>query len=115
MASQPFHVEAAPTSFVEIPAAGTISRTLHDDGEIRVVVFGFAEGEQLTEHTSSRPAVIQVLRGRLDLVLDGQDVSAGEGAWIHMGAGLRHAVRARTASVMLLTLLARPEGPPSAP
>lgn len=114
MTSMPFHVESDPTAFVEIPAAGTISRTLHADDDVRVVVFGFAEGEELTEHTSSRPAVIQVLSGELALTLAGQDVAAGEGAWIHMSAGLRHAVRARTPSIMLLTLLMRAEGSPGA-
>ena len=32
------------------------------------------------------------------------DERGGEGAWIHVAAGLRHAVRARTPAVMLLTL-----------
>ena len=112
MTSAPFHVEPDPADFVDVPAAGTLSRTLHADDDVRVVVFGFAEGEELTEHTSSRPAVIQVLRGELDLTLAGESVIAREGTWIHMSAGLRHAVRARTPTVMLLTLVRRNEEPP---
>lgn len=103
--SPPFQVEPDVGGFIEVPAAGTLSRTLHADDDVRVVVFGFAEGEVLSEHTASRPAVIQVIHGELELTLDGQVVATGPGAWIHMTAGLRHAVRAVTPSVMLLTLL----------
>ncbi len=59
MTAPTFHAEADPSSFVAPPESGTLSRTLHSDDDVRVVVFGFAEGEELTEHTSSRPAVIQ--------------------------------------------------------
>ena len=105
MTAAPFHVETDVGRFIEVPEAGTLSRTLHADDHLRVVVFGFAEGEELSEHTSSRPAVIQVLRGELELTLAGETVMAREGSWVHMTAGLRHAVRAVTPSVMLLTLV----------
>jgi quercetin dioxygenase-like cupin family protein len=105
MTAPTFRVESDPAALVEVPAAGTLSRTLHADGDVRVVVFGFAAGEELTEHTATRPAVIQVLRGRLELTLAGERVTAEEGAWVHMGAGLRHAIRAEAPAVMLLTLL----------
>lgn len=90
---------------VEIQAAGTLSRTLYKDDDMKVVVFAFDSGEELSEHTSSSPAVIQVLRGHLQLTLDGDVVEAEAGSWVHMTAGLRHAVRATEPSVMLLTLL----------
>lgn len=112
MSTTPFHAEPDPAAFVTPPEAGTLSRTLHSDAGVRVVVFGFAEGEELTEHTSSRPAVIQVLRGELALTLAGEDVPAPTGSWVHMPAGMRHAVRAVTPSVMLLTLLTAAPGPP---
>lgn len=62
MTPTPFHVEPDPAAAIEVPAVGTPSRTLHKDDDSRVVVFGFAEGEELSEHAASRPAVIQVLR-----------------------------------------------------
>lgn len=108
----PFHAEPDVGGALEVPSAGTLSRTLFQDDLVKVVVFGFAEGEELSEHTSSRPAVIQVVRGELGLTLGDERVTAGEGAWIHMSAGLRHAVRAHAPSVMLLTLLG-PATPPA--
>lgn len=105
--SAPFHVEHDPAGFVEVPVAGTLSRTMHQDDDLKVIVFGFAAGEELSEHTASRPALIQVLSGALELTLDGETVHADPGSWVHMSAGLRHAVRALTPAVMLLTLVRR--------
>lgn len=92
----------------EIPATGIHSQTVHADAGVRVVLFGFAAGEELTEHTASRPATIQVLSGAFDLTLGGERVDAPAGTWVHMSAGLRHALRAREPSRMLLTLVPAP-------
>ncbi len=112
MTTAAYHVEADLAGLIEIPAAGTLSRTVLDADGTRVVIFGFAAGEELTEHTSTRPALINVLRGTLTVTLAGERTEAPAGTWIHMGAGLHHAVEAQSAAVMLLTLLPKPEGPP---
>ena len=49
-----------------IPARGILSQTLSDDGGVRLVIFAFATGEELSEHTSARPAIIHVLSGTAD-------------------------------------------------
>jgi quercetin dioxygenase-like cupin family protein len=88
------------------PEAGILSQTLSEDSGAKVVLFGFAPGEELSEHTSSRAATIHVLSGDVELTLDGERNDAGPGAWVHMAPGLPHALRARAPSVMLLTLFA---------
>lgn len=95
---------------LEIPADGTLSRVLFRDDRLRVVGFAFSAGQELTEHTSAVPVVIQVVRGRLDLRL-GPDHHAGAapGCWMHLPAGLPHTVRAVEPSVMLLTMLPTPD------
>lgn len=94
------------TAELEIPADGTLSRVLYRDERIRVVGFAFAAGEELTEHTSALPVVIQVVRGRLDLTLDGRTASVTPASWVHLPARMPHSVRAVEPSVMLLTMLA---------
>ncbi len=89
----------------EIPEEGTLSRVVFKDETVRVVLFAFDRGQELTEHTAAVPAVIQVLSGRLRLTLEGREMEAGPGAWAHMSAGLPHAVYALEPSVMLLTML----------
>jgi len=87
------------------PETGVLSRTLHDDGGVRLVVFGFAAGEELAEHTSSKTALIEVLEGRLHLALGDTPYEVGPEDWVRMAPGLVHAVRADVPAVMLLTLI----------
>ena len=89
----------------EPPAQGILSRTIHNDEQLKAVVFGFDEGQELTEHTASKPAILQVIRGEATLTLGDDTLSAPAGTWVQMDAGLVHAVRAATAAVMRLTLL----------
>lgn len=92
-------------SEVEIPPDGTLSRVLYQDERLRLVVFAFDTGQELTEHTAAVPAVVQVLRGRLQLTLGAEEVDAEPGTWIRMPAKLPHSVRASEPSVLLLTML----------
>ncbi|MEU0600215.1 cupin domain-containing protein [Streptomyces sp. NPDC006393] len=95
-----------------VPEDGTLSRVLYRDDRLRVIGFAFAAGQELTEHTSALPVVIQVVQGRLELVIGGQKTEARPGSWIHLPARLPHSVRAAEPSVMLLTML--PGAEPSA-
>ncbi|HEY8474245.1 MAG TPA: cupin domain-containing protein [Natronosporangium sp.] len=98
---------------LEIPADGTLSRVLYRDDRLRVVGFAFAAGQELTEHSSALPVVIQVVRGRLALTLGEDQVTAVPGCWIHLPARLPHTVRATEPSIMLLTMLAGPDTGPA--
>ena len=89
----------------EIPRDGTLSRTIYSDDAIKVVLFGFDAGQELSEHTAARPALIQILRGQARLSLGSDTHQVGPGAWVRMPANLRHSLRAETPLVMLLTLL----------
>jgi quercetin dioxygenase-like cupin family protein len=90
---------------VEPPADGTLSRTLHQDERLKAVLFGFAVGQELSEHTASTPAVMHFLKGRATVTLGDDHTEVEGGAWIHMTAGLRHSIRTHTPVVMLLLLL----------
>jgi quercetin dioxygenase-like cupin family protein len=90
---------------VTIPAGGILSRTVHEDDRLSLVVFAFDTGQELSEHTSTKAAVIEILDGTASVVLDGEAEDVGPGAWIAMPPGMRHAIRATTPLVMVLTLL----------
>jgi quercetin dioxygenase-like cupin family protein len=90
---------------VAVPQGGILSRTVHEDDRLSLVVFAFDAGQELSEHTSARAAVIEVLDGEARVVLDGEVRDVGPGAWIAMPPGMRHAIRATTPLVMALTLL----------
>ena len=90
---------------VQPPDKGILSRTLFNDDRLKAVLFGFAQGEELSEHTASMPAVLHFLRGEARLTLGDHPVEAGPGTWIHMPTGLRHSIQAKTPVLMLLLLL----------
>lgn len=90
---------------VEIPADGTLSRVLHRDEKIRLVAFAFDAGQELTEHTASIPAVVQVITGRIEMTLAGDTVTFGPGAWLRMDARLPHSLVALEPTVLVLTML----------
>jgi quercetin dioxygenase-like cupin family protein len=94
----------------DIPANGILSRTLHQDEQIKVVLFGFDAGQELSEHTASTPAILQIVKGEARLRLGNDTVEAHAGFWVHMPAQLRHAVQAKTPVVMLLVLLKQQAG-----
>jgi quercetin dioxygenase-like cupin family protein len=87
------------------PEDGTLSRTVHQDESLKAVLFGFAAGQELSEHTASTPAIMHFLSGEAEVGLGADNVSAGPGAWIHMPPHLSHSIRAKTPVVMLLLLL----------
>ncbi len=88
-----------------IPARGIHSQTLSDEGGVELVLFAFAPGEALSEHTSARPAIMHILSGEADLTVDGDAYEAGPGTWVRMAAGIRHSLAARGPLVMALYLL----------
>jgi len=91
---------------VEVPSNGTLSRVLYKDDQIRVVAFAFDTGQELSEHTATVPAVIEVVRGRFKLTLGEEVIEDVEpGFWAHMPGGLPHSVEAVEPGVLLLTLL----------
>jgi quercetin dioxygenase-like cupin family protein len=90
---------------VEIPKDGTLSRTIHRDDYVKIVLFGFAGGQELSQHTATVPAIIEILQGDARVTLDGEEKELSAGSWVYMEAKLPHAIYARTEVIMLLTML----------
>ena len=89
-------------------ANGIVSRTLLRTANSRVVLFGFAEGQELTEHTSTQSTVIQILSGECEISLAGKTHAVKAGQLIYMPPNMPHAVSATKQFSMLLTL-SKPE------
>lgn len=90
---------------VEVPQRGILSRTLYDDRDVKVVLFGFSAGHELSAHTASMPASLYFLQGEADLTLSSDTHSVKAGAFAHMPANLNHAIVAKTPLVMLLIMM----------
>lgn len=90
---------------VEVPANGILSRALYEDADVKMVLFGFSAGQELSEHTASRPASIFFLKGEGQVRLGADTKEAAPGTWIHMPPRLPHAIKAETPLAMLLILM----------
>ena len=97
-------VENLAALLPEIPAESIVSRKVYSDDLLKVTLFGFAAGEELTEHTAVFPATLHFLSGEATLTLGEDTVEAQAGTWVQMPAHLPHSVLAKTAVTMLLTL-----------
>lgn len=86
-------------------ARGIHSQTLYDGPDVRLVLFAFAPGEELSEHTAARPAVVHVLDGEGDAVLGGEPHALEPGTWFRMPARMPHSILARTPLRLALYLL----------
>lgn len=95
-ASLPTETQFAPN--------GIVSRTLLNTPAFRVVLFGFDAGQELTEHSTPRHAVVQVLSGHCRFLLEGKEHELGPGDLLYMAPNAPHAVQATERFSMLLTL-----------
>jgi len=96
----------------QVSPAGIVSRTVLQSPELRVVLFTFAEGQELTTHTSTRRAVIQVLEGTGEFLFAGHWEKIAAGTLLHLPPNHPHAVRATAGPFsMLLTLGAEMRSP----
>ncbi len=93
---------------VEVPAKGILSRTLHNDERVRIVLFGFAAGEELSAHTAPVPAVLYFLQGEARVKLGEDTMEAHAGSLAHMSPNLPHGILAKTPLVMLLVMAKQP-------
>ena len=61
-------------SEIQVPQKGILSHTLYNDEQAKIILFGFAAGEELTSHTAPMPAtiVVTILPFRLECKLQSQ-------------------------------------------
>ena len=108
--SNPFTlIDNVEALVAEIPEDSIVSRTVYSDDDIKVILFGFAAGQELSEHTAAKPALLHFLSGEAALTLGEEASAAGPGTFVRMEPHLPHSVKANTEVVMLLTLLSSAE------
>ncbi len=96
---------------VQTSTAGIVSRTVLQTPELRVVLFAFAEGQELTGHSSKRRAVVQILQGECEFQFNGQWQRLASGTILHLPPDHPHAVRATGGAFSMLLTLGSEAGP----
>jgi quercetin dioxygenase-like cupin family protein len=95
---------------VQVPDNGILSKTLQNDERTKLVLFGFAPGQELSAHTAPFPATLVFLKGDATLQLGADILDAHTGTFAYMPPLLEHGIRAKTEVVMLLTMVKNPQG-----
>ena len=105
---------AAAVVSLKIPppdvADGIVSQALLAAPGLRVTLFRFAAGQELSEHTSPARVLLQVLAGTGDFALAGDTRRLVAGDLLHMPPHLPHAVRA-VEDLTFLLVQAKPPAP----
>ena len=89
----------------DLPDDSIMSRTIYRDDRVKVILFAFAAGQELSEHTASQTAMLHFLQGEADLRLGNDARPAQPGTWVHMPPHLPHSIYAKTPVFMLLLLV----------
>ena len=89
-------------------AHGIVSQAVLTAPGLRVTLFRFASGQELSEHTTPARALVQVLSGSCDFTVPGGVRRLLAGDLLHMPPGLPHAVRAVDDLSLLLTQASPP-------
>jgi quercetin dioxygenase-like cupin family protein len=83
----------------------TTSRVVLNNPLLRVVYFAFDAGELLTEHSSPRAVVVQLLTGAIRFTVDGVEHAMTPGDTIYLAPGVRHALVADEPSHLSLVMV----------
>lgn len=95
----------------KVPENGILTQTLQNDGRTKVILFGFAPGQELSAHTAPFPATLTFLKGDAELKLGTEEQQSTEGTCVYTRPSLEHGIKAQNEVVMLLTMI---KNPPSA-
>lgn len=82
-----------------------VSKIIIRNEKGNITLFAFDKGEFLSEHTAPFDAIVQVLDGNCEVVIDGKPHLLAVGESIIMPANIPHAVNAVERFKMLLTMV----------
>ncbi len=90
---------------VEYSDNGIISKRVLDKQTGNVTLFSFDKGQRLSEHTAPFDAMVQVIEGTAEILIDGKPYHLSQGNSIIMPANIPHAVNAAEKFKMILTMI----------
>lgn len=104
------YIADLPGLLPEAPEDSIVSRTFFAGDGLKAILFRFAAGQELSEHTSSQTAILHFLEGEADVTLGDDALDVRAGGWVYMPPRLPHSIRARTPLAMLLVMFEREGG-----
>lgn len=89
----------------DIPPDSIVSKTIADNEAFKATLFGFAQGQSLSEHTVPQHALLFFVTGEVELTLGENTLTAQACSWAHMEPNLPHSLKANVPTTLLLITL----------
>ena len=96
--------------YIDYSGDSVVSKTLLDKKIGNITLFSFDRGQGLSEHTSPYDAVVYVLDGKADIVIDNKHSDVKSGEMIIMPSNVPHALNAVEKFKMLLIMIREKNG-----
>lgn len=90
---------------VDYSEGGIVSKQVVKNNSGNLTLFSFDKGQGLSQHTAPFDAVVQILDGEAEVILDGVPHLLKEGETIIMPANVPHVLNAVERFKMLLTMI----------
>jgi len=90
---------------IEYQSKAIVSKTLIKKETGNISLFAFSKDDGLTEHTAGFDALIQVIDGEADIIINKNSNILKKGESIIMPANIPHAVKALSDFKMVLTMI----------
>ena len=101
-------VSADLATALPISPSATTSRVVVNNPLLRVVAFAMDAGQELTDHSSPRAVVVQMVEGTLRFTVDGDEQQLAPGDVVYLAPDARHALVAETPCRFVLVLVVTP-------
>ncbi len=91
-------------TIIEYPANGILSKEIVKTEKMEVSLFCMPENSNLSEHTSTREGIVQVVEGEGVFTLENEEITMKEGVLIHMKPNTAHSLKTNKNTAFLLFL-----------
>lgn len=90
---------------IEYSQGSIVSKTILEKKTGTITLFAFDEGQNLSEHTAPFDALVLIVEGEGEIIIDKKSIDLGSGQMIIMPANIPHAVNAKKRFKMLLIMI----------
>ena len=89
---------------IEYPKEGILSKKIINNEKADTTLFCMARGTEISEHTSTKPAVVYIIEGKGVFNLVGKDIKMQKNTFIFMKENSVHSLKAEENTAFLLML-----------
>ena len=94
-----------PNDVIDYAEGGIVSKEFIHTGGGSVTLFSFDAGQNLSEHSAPFDAMVMIIDGEAEILIEGQPHYPKAGEVLIMPANHPHAVNAKTRFKMMLTMI----------